>query len=96
MNDVTSAATQAERLICALGRGLVETWSELPRNLQQLIFEQTVLAGHRSERDESLREQLAAFLHARHPRTAGTEGPRRRSAEGQKRRNPRSFARFAH
>ena len=45
----------------------------LPRNLQQLIFEQAVLAGHRSERDESLREQLAAFLHERHPRTAGME-----------------------
>ena len=24
---------------------------------------------HQSERDESLREQLAVFLHARHPRT---------------------------
>lgn len=73
MNDFTSDAAQAERLTCALGRGLVEAWSALPRPIQQLIFEQAVLAGHRSERDESLREQLAAFLHARHPRTAGTE-----------------------
>jgi len=73
MNDVTSDAAQAERLTCVLGRGLVEAWGALPRNLQQLIFEQAVLAGHRSERDESLREQLAAFLHERHPRTAGME-----------------------
>jgi hypothetical protein len=28
-----------------------------------------VVAGHHTERDESLREQLAVFLHQRHPRT---------------------------
>ena len=34
------------------------------------ILEAAVIAGHHDERDESLREQLAAFLHERHPRTA--------------------------
>jgi len=74
MNDATSDPAQAERLTCALGRGVVEAWSALPRSIQQLIFEQPVLAGHHSERDESLREQLAAFLHARHPQAAFSHG----------------------
>jgi hypothetical protein len=33
------------------------------------LFEDAVAAGHRTERDESLREQLAVFLHQHHPRT---------------------------
>jgi hypothetical protein len=38
-------------------------WNELPRDLQHSIFEEAVISGHRTERDENLREQLAAFLH---------------------------------
>ena len=45
MNDATSDPAQAERLTCALGRGVVEASSALPRSIQQLIFEQAVLAG---------------------------------------------------
>jgi hypothetical protein len=33
------------------------------------------VAGHRSEADESLREQLAVFLHDRHPRTDDHRAP---------------------
>jgi hypothetical protein len=47
----------------ALGLAVVKLWSELPRHIQHAIFEEAVISGHRSERDENLREQLAAFLH---------------------------------
>jgi hypothetical protein len=49
----------------------LDLWSELPRELQQTLFERAVVLGHQTERDESLREQLAQFLHDHHERTAG-------------------------
>jgi hypothetical protein len=45
-------------------------WSELPQELQQQLFERAVVLGHQGEQDESLREQLAKFLHDHHERTA--------------------------
>jgi hypothetical protein len=62
MNDARHDAVPAERFTRALGHAAVEAWSTLPRATQQMIFEQPVLAGHQTERDESLRGQLAAFL----------------------------------
>ena len=59
-----------ERFAVALGRAVVGVWGDLPQEVQQLLFERAVVAGHHTERDESLREQLAAFLHDKHPRTA--------------------------
>ena len=59
-----------ERFIEALGLAALDLWSELPQEVQQSLFEQAVVRGHKSERDESLREQLAQFLHAHHERTA--------------------------
>ena len=47
----------------ALGLAVLKLWNQLPRDLQHSIFEEAVISGHRSERDENLREQLAAFLH---------------------------------
>ena len=57
------------RFFLALGAAAAELWSKLPQEQQQALFEQAVLLGHRGERDESLREQLAKFLHAHHART---------------------------
>lgn len=57
------------RYTLALGQAVVKAWAELPQDVQQRLFEDAVVAGHHSERDESLREQLAVFLHERHPRT---------------------------
>jgi hypothetical protein len=59
-----------ERFVEALGLAALDLWSELPQAVQQSLFEQAVVRGHKSERDESLREQLAQFLHAHHERTA--------------------------
>ena len=63
VNDV------AGRYFLVLGAAAAELWSELPQELQHLLFERAVLLGHRRERDESLREQLAKFLHEHHQRT---------------------------
>jgi hypothetical protein len=53
-----------------LGAAAIRLWGDLPPDIQHMLFEETVAAGHRSERDESLREQLAQFLHDHHRRTA--------------------------
>lgn len=57
------------RFALALGQAVIAAWGDLPQGIQQRLFEDAVVAGHRTERDESLREQLAVFLHDRHPRT---------------------------
>ena len=60
---------QENRFALALGQAVISAWGELPQEIQQRLFEDAVIAGHHSERDESLREQLAVFLHNNHPRT---------------------------
>jgi hypothetical protein len=57
----------------ALGTAVVHVWAELPREIQEKLFEHAVVAGHRSRRDESLRENLAKYLHDRHERTQAAE-----------------------
>jgi hypothetical protein len=57
------------RFFLVLGAAAADLWSKLPQEQQQALFERAVLLGHRGERDESLREQLAKFLHDRHART---------------------------
>jgi hypothetical protein len=59
-----------DRFALALGQAVITSWANLPQPIQHALFEQAVVCGHHDERDESLREQLAAFLHDRHPRTA--------------------------
>ena len=71
MASVESAETNPDRFAHVLGLAALDLWSELPRELQQALFERAVVLGHQTERDESLREQLAQFLHAHHERTAG-------------------------
>ena len=58
------------RFVSVLGEAAIALWSELPQEIQQQLFERAVRLGHKSERDESLREQLAQFLHNHHERTA--------------------------
>lgn len=62
------------RLTQALGTAVVHVWAEIPQSVQEKLFEHAVVAGHRSERDESLREQLAKFLHDHHERTQRARG----------------------
>jgi hypothetical protein len=60
----------AARYFLILGTAAADLWSQLPHDLQHLLFERAIMLGHQSERDESLREQLAKFLHDHHTRTA--------------------------
>ncbi len=58
-----------DRYALALGSAVIRNWGALPQDVQRTLFEAAVIAGHHDERDESLREQMAAFLHEMHPRT---------------------------
>jgi hypothetical protein len=69
MPSPPSADHNTARYFLVLGAAAADVWSDLPPDLQQTLFERAVLLGHQGERDESLREQLAKFLHDHHPRT---------------------------
>jgi hypothetical protein len=61
-----------EGFALALGKAVIATWGQLARPDQERIFECAVVMGHRTERDEMLREQLAKFLHDHHARTVSS------------------------
>ena len=68
-SDNVAEDKNAERYLLVLGTAAADLWSHLPQELQHSLFERAVVLGHKSERDESLREQLAKFLHDHHART---------------------------
>jgi len=68
-SEQRAAAEASARYFLVLGAAAADLWSDLPHELQQTLFERAVLLGHQGERDESLREQLAKFLHDHHART---------------------------
>jgi hypothetical protein len=59
----------SNRYFLVLGAAAADLWSSIPQELQHTLFERAVVLGHKGERDESLREQLAKFLHDHHART---------------------------
>ena len=67
--SATIDADDERRFVPLLGSAALHLWAELPQEVQRTLFEHAVVIGHRSERDESLREQLAQFLHDRHIRS---------------------------
>lgn len=68
-SDQPSAGESSARYFLVLGAAAADLWSDLPQELQHILFERAIVLGHQSERDESLREQLAKFLHDHHERT---------------------------
>ena len=52
----------ADTLARALGEAIIRIWGDLPQDVQELLFEETVAAL-----GEDQREQLAVFLHEKHP-----------------------------
>jgi hypothetical protein len=52
-----------------LGEAALHLWPDLPRNVQELLFELAVGS------DEALRHELAQYLHDHHPRTAHPPKP---------------------
>ncbi len=64
-----------QRIVEALGAAVIRIWSGLPREIQETLFETAVSLGPAGEQDESLREQMAKFLHDHHPRTTHPDRP---------------------
>ena len=56
-------------LVVLVSVAAADLWSNWPQELQHKLFERAIVLGHKGERDESLREQLAKFLHDHHART---------------------------
>jgi hypothetical protein len=52
-----------DRLAGLLGRAALDVWGDMPREIQEALFE-TAMKGQQAEREE-----LARLLHDRHPRT---------------------------
>nr|WP_234685321.1 hypothetical protein [Bradyrhizobium sp. Oc8] len=57
------------RFAVVIGKAALGVWAELPRDIQERLFEDAV-GG-----EESLRQELAVFLHDHHPRTAHPPKP---------------------
>ena len=70
---IDSEIEPAQRFAQVLGEAVIATWGQLAQDDQERIFERAVVLGHRAERDEMLREQLAKFLHDHHERTAASD-----------------------
>ena len=57
------------RFVHVVGGGVLRLWPDLPRDVQERLFEEAV--GN----DEALRQGLAQYLHDHHPRTAHPPKP---------------------
>jgi hypothetical protein len=68
-------AARLERFASLLGRAAMDVWGDMPRDIQEALFE-TAMKGQDSDREE-----LARLLHERHPRTFH---PARRDPEGER------------
>jgi hypothetical protein len=55
-----------DALTAALGKAVLNLWSELPRGIQERMFE---TAAAELERSDGVREDLAQLLHDVHERT---------------------------
>jgi hypothetical protein len=56
-------ADSYERFASLLGQAAMEVWGDMPRDIQEALFE-AAMKGRNGER-----EDLARLLHDRHPRT---------------------------
>jgi hypothetical protein len=64
--DMNDTASEFER---SLGHAALKHWPDLPRDVQELLFEAAVPI------DPVIRNKLAVFLHEHHPRTAHPPKP---------------------
>jgi hypothetical protein len=58
-----------ERFIHIVGQAALRYWPDLPREVQERLFEDAV------QGDKALRHRLAVYLHDQHPRTAHPPKP---------------------
>jgi hypothetical protein len=73
IHPTSSAITELTR---ALGEAVIRIWSNLPQDVQIQLFEEAV-----TSQGESIRSQLAVFLHDKHSRTADPLGDPRQATE---------------
>jgi hypothetical protein len=57
------------RFALIVGQAALRLWPDLPRDIQERLFEEAVAA------DETLRHEIALYLHDHHPRTAHPPKP---------------------
>ena len=74
----TDSASRAitDQLTRALGEAVIRIWSNLPQEVQDHLFKEAV-----SSQGESIRSQLAVFLHDKHSRTSDPLGDPRETEE---------------
>jgi hypothetical protein len=65
-----------DQLTHALGEAVIRTWSNLPQEVQNHLFQEAV-----TSQGESIRPQLAVFLHDKHSRTSDPLGKPREMTE---------------
>jgi hypothetical protein len=70
------SAAITEQLTRALGEAVIRIWSDLPQDVQDRLFKEAVSSG-----GESIRSQLAVFLHDNHERTSDPLGDPREMKE---------------
>jgi hypothetical protein len=68
------SAAITEQLTRALGEAVIRIWSDLPQDVQDRLFKEVA-------RGESIRSQLAVFLHDNHERTSDPLGDPREMKE---------------
>ena len=73
--DPTPSVT-ADQLTRALGEAVIRIWSNLPQDVQLHLLQEAA-----SSHGESIRPQLAVFLHDKHPRTSDPLGNPREMTE---------------
>jgi hypothetical protein len=66
----------ADRLTRALGEAVVRLWSNMPKDVQHHLFEEAI-----TSEGETVRPQLAVFLHDKHRRTSDPLGKPREMIE---------------
>jgi hypothetical protein len=57
-----------QKLTTMLGEAVKRSWGSLPRDIQEMLFEEALNGDEGG--DDALREQLALLLHELHPRTS--------------------------
>jgi hypothetical protein len=60
-----SPTVSVDELTRALGEAVIRIWSNLPQEVQDHLFKEAV-----ASQGESIRSQLAVFLHDKHERTS--------------------------
>jgi hypothetical protein len=69
-------STTKEQRTRALGGAVIRIWRNLPQDVQDHLFKEAV-----ASQGESIRSQLAVFLHDKHARTADPLGDPREMNE---------------